>query len=763
MQDFHYQGREMKKEGLVQFVKFAIVGVANTLVDWLVYYGLILYIIPDDRSVAKAISFLVAVTNSFILNSIWTFRKQFLEGIEDESLRSYRIMNYFVRFFIVSVVGFTVNFFAFQLTFSFLSGSTFSGYSDIGGLIFASGAALVWNFFINKFWTYKTSGEEKLSKEDREKKVTSFKYNLLAAGLLIIMFFISFFSMKGDSGIVDEIAHIPAGYSYIKYNDFRLNPEHPPLAKYIAGVPLSFISLNGLKADSSWNDAEQWNSGWYFLYRAGNNADHILFWSRTPMILLALLLGVLLYKWAVEELGYKTGLFVLFLYSFTPEFLAHSHYVTTDVAAALGFTFAVYMFNKYLGQKTLKYLLLAGVAFAVAQLLKFSAFLLFGIFPIMILVKSYLETRSDRKKFWKTIWSYAKSFILISLISLAVVWIVYIPMVWNTSPEIEKMVIEKNLTLDPKFELLRNFLAILGENPITRGIGHYLLGVALVFARVAGGNYTFILGHFSDKAISWFFPVAVILKTPAAIIFLTVFSFIYVFTRKLKNDSEKWFMWLLLIPVAVYWAITIRGSLNIGTRHLMPTLPFLYLFIGFAMRSIIESKKLVASIVVVVAVLSLAIPVTAAYPKYISYFNEFTYGYPKYKMLVDSSLDWGQDLKRLAAYVDENEIRDIKVDYFGGGLVKYYIPKATEWRSGYGPTTGWLAISATFYQMSKYQSKQEGKWSYDWLEDYQPHAIIGDSILLFNISPLDLAENPPQSPYPIIKYDTMPIDQRINL
>ena len=753
----------MKKDGLIQFIKFAIVGVANTLVDWLVYYGLILYIIPDGRSTAKAISFLVAVTNSFVLNSIWTFRKQFLEGIEDKSLRSYRIMNYFVRFFIVSIVGFAINFFAFQTAFSFISGSEFSGLSDIGGLIFASAAALVWNFFINKFWTYKTSGEEKMSKEDREKKVASFKYNLFAAGLLIVMFFLSYFSMKGDSGIVDEIAHIPAGYSYVKYQDYRLNPEHPPLAKYIAGVPLAFTSLNGLKDDSSWADAGQWNSGWYFLYRAGNNADHILFWSRIPMILLALLLGILLYKWATEELGHKVGLFVLFLYTFTPEFLAHSHYVTTDVAAALGFTLAVYLFNKYLKQKTLKYLIFAGVAFGIAQLLKFSAFLLFGIFPLMILAKSYLETRGEKKRFWPVFGSYFKNFIYISLISIAVVWIVYIPMVWNTSPEIEKMVIEKNLTMDPKFELLRNFLTALGGNPITRGIGHYLLGVALVFARVAGGNYTFILGHFSDKAISWFFPVAIILKTPAAIIFLTIFSLIYVFVRKLKNESEKWFLWLLAIPVAVYWAITVRGSLNIGTRHLMPTLPFLYLFIGFVLKDVIESKKLAANLAVVAIVLSLAIPVVAAYPKYISYFNEFTYGYPKYKMLVDSSLDWGQDLKRLAAYVDENEIKDIKVDYFGGGLVKYYIPQATEWRSGYGPTSGWLAVSATFYQMSKYQSKQEGKWSYDWLEDYQPYTIIGDSILLFNISEADLADNPPESPYPITKYDTMPVNQRINL
>ena len=748
----------MKKEGLIQFIKFAAVGVTNTLVDWLVYYGLILYVIPDGRSTAKALSFLVAVVNSFILNSVWTFRREFLAGIEDKSLRSYRIINYFIRFFVVSIIGFGINYLTFQFVLSYMLASDFSSFSDIVGLVSASFAATLWNFVINKFWTYKTNNEEKLSKEDREKKILAFKYNIIAIFILLVMFLISFFSMKGDSGIVDEIAHIPAGYSYVKYHDYRLNPEHPPLAKFISGVPLAFMDLNGLKDDSSWDNARQWDSGWYFLYRAGNNADQILFWSRVPMILLALLLGLLLYKWATEELSHKTGLFVLLLYAFTPEFLAHSHYVTTDVAAALGFTLAVYTFSRFLKEKSKKYLWYAGIAFGLAQLLKFSTFLLFGIFPLMVFAKSYFESRSSRKDLWPAFWRYFKGFLLISIISIAVVWIVYIPMVWSTPNEIEKMVIEGNLTMDPKFELLRNFLIALGNNPITRGIGHYLLGVALVFARVAGGNYTFILGQFSDKAISWFFPVAVLLKTPATIIILTIFSFIFIWSRKLKNQSEKWFLSLIFIPIIVYWLVTLRGSLNIGTRHLMPTLPFLYLFLGFVLKDIIESKKLAANIAIVLIILSLVIPVVFAYPNYLSYFNEFTFALPRYKMLVDSSLDWGQDLKRLATYVEENDIKDIKVDYFGGGLVEYYLPQATEWRSGYGPTSGWLAVSATFYQMSKYQSREEGKWSYDWLEDYKPYTIIGDSILLFNISRTDLIKNPPQSPYPIIKYDKMPTD-----
>jgi hypothetical protein len=212
----------------------------------------------------------------------------------------------------------------------------------------------------------------------------------------------------------------------------------------------------------------------------------------------------------------------------------------------------------------------------------------------------------------------------------------------------------------------------------------------LVFGRVAGGNSTYIIGQFSDKAISWFFPVAYLIKTPVMILILFVFSIIFVAIRKVDSSRKVWLLWLLGVPFVVYWAITLKGSLNIGTRHLLPTLPFLYLFIGLATQKIIESKKIAANIAVIIVAFAVAVPVIAAYPRYISYFNAFTYGHKEYNLMVDSSLDWGQDLKRLATYVDDNNIQNIKIDYFGGGLPNYYIPDSSEWRSGYGPTTvGW--------------------------------------------------------------------------
>jgi hypothetical protein len=104
---------------------------------------------------------------------------------------------------------------------------------------------------------------------------------------------------------MDELAHIPAGYSYVKYMDYRLNPEHPPLLKILSGLPLLVKNLQFPDEKTSWtNDINgQWNVGTQFLYEEGNNADDILLWSRMGPILLTILTIILLYGISKELLG----------------------------------------------------------------------------------------------------------------------------------------------------------------------------------------------------------------------------------------------------------------------------------------------------------------------------------------------------------------------------------------------------------------------------------------------------------------------------
>lgn len=578
--------------------------------------------------------------------------------------------------------------------------------------------------------------------------------------ILLFMFLVAFlssygaFGIAGDSGTVDEVAHIPAGYSYIKYQDYRLNPEHPPLAKALAGIPIALNNnIKGIKDNWSWNGINQWESGWFILYEEGNNPAQVLALARFPMILLMLGLGLFLFKWASELYGKKVGLIVLLLYSFYPDIIAHGRLVTTDIAAAFGYVITIYYFDKALENKTTKSIIFAGIAFGLAQLLKFSAFLLFGVLLFLVLVKAFID-RKEKGGFWKSFWNYFKIYFYTCLLSVLVVWLVYIPFVWNTPPEIEHKVIEMNLTSDVRTLGIRNFLHAFEDNVVLRALGHYLLGVMLVFARVAGGNATFALGQLSDKSITWYFPFAWLVKTPITIILLFLSSLVTIFwTKALSSKRSAWILSLILMPWLVYWLFTLRGSLNIGIRHLIPTIPFVLLTIGFMLHKIVRSKNKIGLYITGILIVFMFYSTLSYYPNYIGYFNEAVPRSERYNYLTDSSLDWGQDLLRLKQYVDENQINKIKVDYFGGSVPSFYIPQAESWHSSYGPTTGWIAVSATFYQSSKLYGEKEGKWSYEWLDEYEPEAQIGGSILVFNITADDLIKNPPKSSYPITKIE----------
>lgn len=138
---------------LVQFVKFGIVGVANTGVDWIAFYVLINTLLPKAETTAKALAFLVAMLNSYLWNTIWTFKSEYKKstlGADSAAMKR----TIFLKFMAVSLVGWGINVFVFdtsvkKLLFELLNNK------ELLPLVLASGAAILWNFFANKLWTYK--------------------------------------------------------------------------------------------------------------------------------------------------------------------------------------------------------------------------------------------------------------------------------------------------------------------------------------------------------------------------------------------------------------------------------------------------------------------------------------------------------------------------------------------------------------------------------------------------------------------------------
>ncbi|PIZ87234.1 MAG: hypothetical protein COX92_01575 [Candidatus Nealsonbacteria bacterium CG_4_10_14_0_2_um_filter_40_15] len=580
--------------------------------------------------------------------------------------------------------------------------------------------------------------------------------NIIAVFLLIFVFLIAFLSVKNDSLTMDEVAHLPAGYGYLTQKDMRLNPEHPPLIKDLGALPLLFIKNIKFPSEiPAWKSDinGQWNFGRYFLYNTGNPADKMILWGRMPMILILILLGFFIFKWAKELFGNKAGLLALFLFSFSPTLLAHGRLVTTDVGAAAGVTVATYYFLKSLKSPVKKNIIIAGIVFGIAQLLKFSAVLLVPFFGIIGLVWWLKKSGT----FLQTI----RTGFLVFLIGFLLIWPVYQFHTWNYPKD--RQVSDTEFYLKDTPEFIKKPIIFASDKPILRPYALYLTGVSMVFQRVAGGNTTYFLGEVSNIGWRSYFPIVYLIKEPLAFHILTLIALLYAacLVRRslggggaIKNRICVWLRlhfpeFSMLVFVGIYWAVSIQGNLNIGIRHLLPVFPFTILLVSGAVSNLLKEPFLKLKCFLLAFLISWqAVSVISVFPHFLAYFNE-SVGGPEsgYKYVVDSNLDWGQDLKGLKNWVEKNGIDTIYLDYFGGGDPQYYLgTKFSPWWGSRNPKElpkgSYLAVSASFLQGGrgkKIPGLQAPEGYYLWLNEYSPVAKIGYSIFIYKIEEINIS------------------------
>lgn len=614
--------------------------------------------------------------------------------------------------------------------------------------------------------------------------------NSFAALMLIFMLTLAFFSMRGDSAIMDEVAHLPAGYSYISQGDMRINPEHPPLIKDLAGGAVWLYSkitgqpINFPSQIAAWqNDVNgQWDFGFDFMYKEGNNANLMLLLGRLPMLLILLLLGFYVFKWTRELAGPGAALLALFLFCFSPTFIAHGRFVTTDVAAAAAIFIASYYFIRYLKHPNWKNLIVAGLVFGLAQLAKFSAFLLvplFGVVALVWLVLKILEKIDGEQKItaviWPLFWRYLGGTILLMAVGCVfVIWPVYGYHVINypvARQQSDTQYILSTFGMRP----LANLICWLAGVPFLRALAQYGLGLTMVVQRAAGGNTIYYMGQVYNLGFKSYFPFVYLIKETLTLhiltltaIFLALTAFFKKHLYRFKNFRrllEKNIAQVLMLSfIALYWYMSLRSPLNIGVRHILPTFAFVFVMVAnqvarWQKRLVVEYlvlKKerlfpgmraaLIASFSIVALLLAWqAISVVSVYPSFLAYFNELVGGPTNgYKYVTDSNLDWGQDMKRLANWVNENNIDKIYVDFFGGSMPGYYLgDKYLPWWGQRSPqnlsaTGGYLAVSATFLQGGRGQAIKGFKETtgyYRWLDAFEPVTVIGHSIFVYYLPP----------------------------
>ena len=555
----------------------------------------------------------------------------------------------------------------------------------------------------------------------------------LAAAAVLLFFFLAIDSLVDDSPTMDEQNHIARGLAFLRTGDPRLSLEHPPLINGLSALPLLTMPELRLPTDHpSWERRE----GWYefadlFLWQYNHDVTRVVFLSRLPVVFLLLALGLAGYRWARRLWGGSAGLLALGLLLFEPNLLAHGRYATTDIGGTL-FTFLATGLLWRLWQIPdgwpWRRWALSALAIGLAFGSKMSALGFVLVWAVLAVLPLYpAHGRGLARAALRRLAQLAAA----GLVALGVVWAIF-GFQWGPFQFF-------SLELQP-------------WNTLSGPMPTYWAGIEQI-ARLGGGgrSQSFLLGRFSDGGFLAYFPVAFAVKTPLILLAgIALAAGLLLWSRATRRRAL-----FLLLAALLFFGLTMASALNIGYRHALPALPYLLVLVsglGSAQlrrptvrigRIIVTPARIGGAVVAALVAVALWI-----HPHYLSYFNVAAGGPANgYRILIDSNVDWGQDLLRLRQWMADEGVAKVRLGWFGSADPAYYgiehdpLPGIGRpeffplwWAVPFDPADpapGTYAISAS--SLWETPLRPEEKRVYAWFRAREPDDRVGYSILIYDV------------------------------
>ena len=519
----------------------------------------------------------------------------------------------------------------------------------------------------------------------------------------------------------DEPSHLAGGVEAVERGTYRYESLHTPLARSMIAIGpyLDGVRLTG--------HTDVWEEGNTLLYGRGQYVRTLVL-ARLGILPFFLLAGATLFLWGRRSFGTGPALLALLLFTTTPPILAHSGVASTDMALTATLFMAVAAFADWLERPSMRRAAWSGAALALAVLCKISALIFFPLAAVTAVVLQRLvrprpvpdaEATPQRPL---SLWVKTAAVGLVT--TMLVVWAGYR--------------FTTHALLDPAGnpELVTAYLNRLVG---TQGWRHDLafavarfpyfpapelfLGFGAAAFESTRGRMAYILGESRFGGWWYFFPVALAFKTPLPFLILLL-------TGVVASVRAAWMkaQWRYLLPLAVVGAILVISmptKIQIGLRHVLSVYPFLALTAGvgaWALASARRARPLALGTLGVL--LCWQVWSTArVHPDYLPYFNEMAGNHPE-RILLDSDLDWGQDLWRLDRALRARQIDTVQMVYWGTAVPSRHLAAHVEWLQPTQPKPGWVA--ASIYPV---YGDSAGKWN--WLRDRKPVDRVGKSINLY--------------------------------
>jgi len=643
-------------------------------------------------------------------------------------------------------------------------------------------------------------------------------------------------SLVKENPTVDEVVHLPAGVTYWQKGTFRLYHHNPPLVKMIAALPviLSDPVMQPLYQLGSWTSPEPSPATFSqsFAFVNANRYFELFQVARMVMPLFSVLGGLVVFAWSARMYGAAGGLLSLSLWVFCPNVLAHTRLITTDVGSTVLGVGATYLFWRYLkGPSTLR-AVLAGVALGLAQLSKFSMLLLYFVWPFLWLVRTILAPSVEA--WWKRIGRGVLHGLLVVVLSILTIDVGYLfegvgkplgsfefasqPLTTTPPGGVRNAPTTRNqlyATLWPfrqnRFRgtfldrlpspLPEHYLVGFDEQKVeSEGIPERLIRAfrlyeakdlagarreAMSSDRANAGYPVYLNGQLRQTGWWYYYLAALAYKVPEGTWLILVASI--VLTAAGRRSREAWAdeVALWTVPAVALFAMSALTDINLGLRYVLSIFPYLFIQAGKVVpwvASLGGRRRYFEGTAVVGCVAATVASSLLIHPHYLAYFNTVSGGPDRVPpRLIDSNLDWGQDLVSLREWCRANIPSErIGLAYFGqinpnlfavrGEGFNWFLPPIKAGRYDpmprnqgappppvVGPvkhlTPGYYAVSATLLyglhwrlhdNSPAWQQAWEPQWNvashaFGYFRQFQPIHRIGHSIYIYKLTAEDVA------------------------
>lgn len=520
---------------------------------------------------------------------------------------------------------------------------------------------------------------------------------LAVAGLIVVQVALVVAMVHRESLTFDEEDHMYAGYMMWTTGDYGLNPEHPPLVKLLATLPLLGHKLWTPPMMGIFFKGEGYTGGQRWLEHNDGSSQRLVFRMRLAAGILAVALTLLIFTATREWFGASAALYALAFAVFEPNLMAHSFLVTTDIGAALFFLVAIYAFYRYVTRRTWLRLIVSGLAVGLLLATKHSGVL---IAPILVLIAAWEAVFAPRGTRVREALRFVAAGAPIAGIGYVTLWAFY-GFRYAARPA--------GLQSHPS---LANYAQPL--TPFQRGSvwwmarlhllpESYMMG--MVDIKVFLKNFTtFILGQWHPHGLWWYFPAVFTIKSTLGLLAALALSVYVLLAGKLQVDFSLKSLCdregirplvYLFIAGAVYLAAAMHSGLNIGVRHILPLYAFALILAGAGLAALASRSRAWMGVALVLLAIHAASSLSA-YPNSLAYENE-AWGGPHrtYRNLSDSNVDWGQQLYQVKAWQARHPGQECWFAYEVSGLIDFsdYGVTCKKLPNGLGIAAGDLAPS----------------------------------------------------------------------